>query len=170
MGLRQNKDSQLNIKDQIDIATYILDKQLYFISTVDTRASMLLAANLGLTAVAISLIDFYKWQSLTVGLLSLAGIITSTTFTYLAIRPSNIDVSEPDNLIYWGHTSRKRRESYIRELTTALSKKILQDTSNEIFTLSVIVNYKYRKMKLAIDMFALSVLFMLALVIVNNLI
>lgn len=165
---RKDKDNKLTAKEHIEIAMYILDKQLYFISAVDTRASMLLASNIGLAAIVVSFVDLTKWQSLVAGVFSIIGIIISTVFTFTTIRPSHIDTPSPDTLIYWGHISRKKLDVYIRELKTAQSNKIMQDISSQTHTLSIIVDYKYRKMKFAVDTFAISAIMTLALIIIKN--
>lgn len=165
---RKDKDNKLTVKEHIEIEMYILDKQLYFISAVDTRASMLLASNIGLAAIVVSFVDITKWQSLAAGIFSIIGIIISTSFTFTTIRPSHIDIASPDTLIYWGHISRKTLDVYIRELKTAQPNKIMQDISSQIHTLSIIVNYKYRRMKIAVDTFAISTIMTLALIIINS--
>lgn len=150
-------EKRIDFENHLNVEMYILDKQLHFVSVVDTRASMLLAANLGHTAIVISLIDFARWPSIIIGVLNLIGIVASTAFTYLAVRPSGIDIKEPDNLIYWGHTSRKKRNEYLKDVLNLSTEKVLLDFANEIYTVSTFVRAKYRNMKLAMDIFALSI-------------
>lgn len=151
------RKGKLSNEEKILINTFILDGQFQFISVVDNRASILFATNLAYAALLINNLDLNRpWPGLLVTL-NLIAILTSTIFTFLSIRPTHIVLNEPDNLIYWLHTSRKKREDYVKKLTSVYPEKIFGDFANEIYTLSSIVRYKYTNLRRAIDLFSFGI-------------
>ncbi len=157
-----NDDTDQNIR--LAVLESILDKSYRFIGIVDQRASIVLAADGAMMGLVLaSLSDLF---SNSYGVILIFGFMISASvsiaYAFRAIRPSHIKMDEPLGVMYFGHIAEKKRCDYISEVLTKPIPEVFENLCNEIYTLSVIVYYKYTRLKISLDAFLLALILLLA--------
>jgi len=157
-----NDDTDQNIR--LAILESILDKSYRFVGFVDQRASIVLAADGAMMALVLA--SFSDLFSNLYGVILILGFMVnasiSVAYAFRAIRPSHIKMDEPQGLMYFGHIVEKKRCDYASEVLSKSIPGLFENLCNEIYTLSVIVHYKYTKLKISLDAFLLALVLLLA--------
>lgn len=132
--------------DKTDFGKFVLERNESLIELADTKASIII----GIDGVILALL-FESGRSSspypllgTVILLAFSGL-----FAFLAIKPRIIS-GTPDTKIFYGAITKKTRETFVTEFSSANEDEVLKDLANNIFTLAAIQKLKFRYLKLSI--------------------
>jgi hypothetical protein len=143
--------------EHLDIATKQLDRILSFFARVEAKASFVFAANstiLALVALNFRLEDFSKWQVTIPAVITVIGISLSIIFVYRCSFPNL--AGGHDSLIYFTQIAKRREADYVDQFLQVDQKHFIKDILGQVWRNSEILTEKFRAIKVAFILTALS--------------
>lgn len=142
----QRRSQHLTIDSRV--ASEQLDRILTFFARVDSRASMLFAANsaiLGVLAARVDVKHLEDWQISVPAALSLIAIVYSFGSLYLCAYP-NTRGGNGSN-VFFGSIARKTESAFVDEFRRLSEEEWLRDLAAQIWRNSEILCLKYKFLK-----------------------
>lgn len=131
-----------------EIASEQLNRILSFFPRVDSRASMLFAANsavLGVLAARVRVEHFENWQVMVPAGLALAALVYSFGSLYLCAYP-NTQGGNGSN-VYFGSIAKKNESAFVDEFRALDEAEWVRDLAAQIWRNSEILCLKYKYLK-----------------------
>ena len=136
---------------QIEFASFILEHNFSLIQHVETKANMVLGIVGIMLSILLGLFPNLKGSSLLAIMFSalIVSCVTAGIFAIETIR-ARVKIDEPDNHLYFLHIVKMKRQEYLNSFKAMSDDKISDNMLNEIYTLAMIQNTKYKLINRAI--------------------
>jgi hypothetical protein len=144
-------------KDRLEICAKQLDRILGFFPRVESKASFLFAVNstmLGVLALNVQRVDFFSWSHGTAAAATVGLLAASLWFIYRCTFPNL--AGGHASLIYFREIAQLREAEFIVSFKSLPSDRLFDDLASQVWRNSEILTVKFRSVKLAFTLTALS--------------
>lgn len=137
--------------NKLDLLDRILAKNLAWISSADTKGTLLFAIDSAMLAVMAALVppaNLWNICSATFGILALIALGTSLIFIVIAAFPR---LNGPRNsLIYFGGIASHDENQYVEKIMNGVTEELLSDLARQCHRNAEIAKTKYEMIKRAV--------------------
>jgi hypothetical protein len=139
------------MNDKIDNIKYVLDKQIYWINSADSKTIPVLGINTFLLGAVVAILPrIQTWDHFLVINCILGTIPLSLSIIFLFFTISPKTKCSQKSLIYFGTIIDYNKEDYIEKLCKIDDNDYVNDLSNQCYTNAKIANSKHMNLRYSI--------------------